>query len=47
VLVAGEDKADAVARALQGRGAIEETPAQIARRGLWLLDRAAASRMHL
>jgi 6-phosphogluconolactonase len=47
-VVAGADKADAVARALAPNGTIDETPA----RGVtglnatvWLLDRAAASRL--
>jgi 6-phosphogluconolactonase len=45
-LVAGEEKSDAVARALAGDGAIDETPARGVHghhETLWLLDEAAAS----
>jgi 6-phosphogluconolactonase len=46
-LVSGEEKADAVARALAHEGSVDETPARGAK-GLqetrWLLDEAAASR---
>jgi 6-phosphogluconolactonase len=45
VLVAGADKAEAVARALEGPLALTETPAQLARRGVWFLDRRAAARL--
>jgi 6-phosphogluconolactonase len=45
VLAAGEGKAGAVARALEGPSDPASCPAQFARRGLWLLDRAAASRL--
>jgi 6-phosphogluconolactonase len=43
VLAAGQDKAEAVARALSGAGSPDETPARLARDGVWFLDRAAAS----
>lgn len=43
VLAAGADKADAVARALQGPLDVRGTPAQVARHGRWFLDAAAAS----
>lgn len=43
VLAAGEEKAAPVARALTGPWDPEACPAQLARRGLWLLDTAAAS----
>lgn len=42
VLAAGPDKAKAVARALQAAGSVDETPARLARDGVWFLDRAAA-----
>lgn len=45
VLARGESKAEAVARALEGEWAPEECPAQLARRGRWLLDPEAASRL--
>lgn len=45
VLVTGEAKAAAVQRALEGPLDPKATPAQLARRGLWVLDRAAASRL--
>jgi 6-phosphogluconolactonase len=45
VIAAGADKAAVVARALEGPLAPEEVPAQLARRGAWFLDRAAASRL--
>ena len=45
VIAAGADKAAAVARALEGPLAPDEVPAQLARRGAWFLDRAAASRL--
>lgn len=47
LLVAGEEKADAVARALADDGSIDETPARGVRgrqETRWLLDEAAASR---
>ena len=43
VLAAGQDKAEAVARALKGVGTPYQTPACLARDGVWFLDRAAAS----
>jgi 6-phosphogluconolactonase len=45
VLATGPGKADAVARALQGPVDIMSTPSCLARRGLWLLDHAAASQL--
>ncbi|MBI4500373.1 MAG: 6-phosphogluconolactonase [Gemmatimonadetes bacterium] len=42
VLVTGEDKAATLARALQGPMAPRDLPAQLAREGTWILDRAAA-----
>ena len=45
VIAAGGEKADVVARALGGAVAPEEVPARLARRGTWLLDRAAAARL--
>jgi 6-phosphogluconolactonase len=45
VLAAGADKAAAVARALEGPLSPKETPAALARRGDWFLDRAAAARL--
>ncbi len=49
VLATGPDKADAVARAIEGPKDVEETPAQLLRcaqgRVVWLLDRAAGSRL--
>jgi 6-phosphogluconolactonase len=45
VLATGEGKAEAVARAVEGPWAPRETPAQLARRGNWVLDAAAASRL--
>ena len=43
VLVAGAAKAPVVARVLRGPWRPEELPAQLARHGTWLLDRAAAA----
>lgn len=45
VLARGERKADAVARALEAPWAPELCPAQLARRGTWILDPPAASRL--
>lgn len=45
VLVAGADKAATVARALQGPERPRDLPVQLARRGMWFLDRAAASEL--
>jgi len=42
-IVTGEDKASQVARVVQGLLIPEEVPAQLARRGTWFLDRAAAA----
>ena len=43
VLVAGAGKASMVARAVTGREKPEAVPASLARRGVWILDRGAAS----
>ena len=43
VIAAGEDKAAMVARAVEGPLEPEAVPAQLARRGVWFLDRAAAA----
>jgi len=43
VLAAGEDKAAAVERALSGTWNIAQTPAQLARGGMWFLDAKAAA----
>jgi 6-phosphogluconolactonase len=45
VLASGADKAGAVSRALEGVLTPKDTPAQLARRGEWFLDRAAAARL--
>ena len=45
VLAAGEEKAAAVARALEGPLDLAACPAQLARHATWLLDIAAASRL--
>jgi len=45
VIAAGADKAAVVARAVEGPPAPKEVPAQLARRGDWFLDRAAAARL--
>jgi 6-phosphogluconolactonase len=42
VLAAGDDKAEAVARALKAAASPDEVPARLAREGVWLLDQAAA-----
>jgi 6-phosphogluconolactonase len=42
VMVTGGNKADAVARALEGSHSPEEFPIQLALRGTWLIDRPAA-----
>jgi len=42
VLAAGEDKAQAVARALKAAARADDVPASLARDGVWFLDRAAA-----
>lgn len=43
VLVTGKQKAPVVMRALVGEWDPDKTPAQLARRGLWFLDREAAA----
>jgi 6-phosphogluconolactonase len=45
VIAAGEDKALMVARAIEGPLAPKMIPAQLARRGCWFVDRAAAARL--
>jgi 6-phosphogluconolactonase len=45
VIATGEDKAVTVARAIEGPLEPKAVPVQLARRGCWLLDRAAASRL--
>jgi 6-phosphogluconolactonase len=45
VLATGEAKAEAVARALGETGDEIETPARLARHGMWYLDAAAAGRL--
>ena len=46
VLVAGAEKAAALATALEGPYAPHELPIQLARRGTWLIDRDAARELH-
>src|SRR3989344_3131878 len=43
VLVGGSGKAGAVAQALEGPENPDACPAQLARDGIWIMDRAAAS----
>jgi 6-phosphogluconolactonase len=45
VLAAGAEKAATVARALQSPERPRELPVQLARRGVWFLDRAAAAHL--
>jgi 6-phosphogluconolactonase len=45
VIAAGEDKAAMVARAIEGPITPKAVPVQLARRGIWFLDRAAAARL--
>jgi 6-phosphogluconolactonase len=45
VLVAGEAKAETLARVLNGPLDVRSLPAQLARRGTWIVDRVAASRL--
>jgi 6-phosphogluconolactonase len=45
VIAGGEDKAAMVARAIEGPLAPKAVPAQLARRGSWFLDEAAAARL--
>ncbi|MBI2895826.1 MAG: 6-phosphogluconolactonase [Deltaproteobacteria bacterium] len=42
VLATGAEKAEAVARALEGELDVATTPAQLARKGVWFLDEEAA-----
>jgi 6-phosphogluconolactonase len=45
VIATGEDKAPMVARAIEGPLAPKAVPVQLARRGVWFLDQAAAARL--
>lgn len=45
VIATGSDKAAVVARAIEGPWMPREIPAQLARRGRWFLDQAAAERL--
>ena len=45
VIATGEDKATMVARAIEGPLAPKDVPVQLARRGTWFLDQAAAGRL--
>jgi 6-phosphogluconolactonase len=45
VIATGEDKAVMVARAIEGPFAPKAVPVQLARRGVWFLDEAAAGRL--
>lgn len=45
VIATGEDKAVMVARAIEGSLAPKTVPVQLARRGCWFLDQAAAARL--
>jgi 6-phosphogluconolactonase len=45
VIATGEDKALMVARAIEGPLAPKAVPVQLARRGVWFLDQAAAARL--
>jgi 6-phosphogluconolactonase len=45
VIATGADKAMMVARSIEGQWSPKDVPAQLARRGHWFLDRAAASRL--
>jgi 6-phosphogluconolactonase len=45
VIATGEDKAAMVARAIEGPLAPKDVPVQLARRGSWFLDQAAAGRL--
>ena len=45
VIATGEDKATMVARAIEGPLAPNDVPVQLARRGTWFLDQAAAGRL--
>ena len=46
ILVSGAGKAGAVAQALEGPDQPVQCPAQLARDGIWIMDRAAASGLH-
>ncbi len=45
VMATGQDKAAMVARAIEGPPAPKDVPVQLARRGTWFLDQAAAGRL--
>ena len=45
VIATGEDKAAMVTRAIEGPLAPKDVPVQLARRGTWFLDQAAAGRL--
>ena len=45
VIATGKDKAAMVARAIEGPLAPKDVPVQLARRGTWFLDQAAAGRL--
>jgi 6-phosphogluconolactonase len=45
VLVAGADKAEALARVIEGPDQPSRTPGQLARGGFWIADTAAAARL--
>jgi 6-phosphogluconolactonase/glucosamine-6-phosphate isomerase/deaminase len=45
VIAVGQDKAPAVAQALEGSTDLLTCPAQVARFGHWILDPAAAARL--
>jgi 6-phosphogluconolactonase len=45
IIATGSDKAAVIARAIEGPWAPREIPAQLARRGRWFLDQAAAERL--
>ena len=45
VIATGEDKAAMVARAVEGPLAPKDVPVQLARRGTWFLDQAAAGQL--
>jgi 6-phosphogluconolactonase len=44
-LVVGAEKANALARVLDGSEGVDLTPGRLARDGLWLVDTAAAARL--
>ena len=45
VLATGDEKAKTVESALEGNWDVSRTPAQLARRGLWILDEASGARL--